>query len=52
MKAKREPKQRAISAERAERELNALNRLYNAGMLTARQHKSRYDALLAKIAVE
>jgi hypothetical protein len=43
------PKQRPITAERFERELNALNRVYNAGHINAAQHKKRYDVLIERL---
>ena len=38
-----------ITAERFERELAALNRVYSAGYINANQHKARYDALLKRL---
>lgn len=40
---------RHLSAAAFERELKAMTRLYNAGFLTAKQHKKRYDELLKRL---
>jgi len=46
---KEKPRLRPISAEHFEREVSALTRLHAAGVLTAKQHKAKYDVLVRRI---
>ena len=47
--AKKPTKLRPISGERFEREVLAITRLCNAKLITAGQHKARYDVLLKRL---
>jgi hypothetical protein len=42
-------KLKPLTAERFEREVRAITRLFNAGVLTATQHKAKYDILVKRV---
>jgi hypothetical protein len=43
------PKLKPITAERFEREVNAITRLFNRRVLTATQHKAKHDVLVKRV---
>lgn len=43
------PKLKPITAERFEREVAAITRLFNMGILTADEHKRKYDLLVKRV---
>jgi len=49
MTANKKSKLKPITAERFEREVRALTRLFNAGIINAKQHKAKYDALVRRL---